>query len=50
MVIPVTLDEIAEAERLLEEVASWSDEEVQALPGLYRDQAKRYREQLNSGD
>jgi hypothetical protein len=39
-----------EAEELLEEVASWSDEEVEALPKWYREAAERYRRLAKSGE
>lgn len=32
-----------EAEELLEEVLSWSEEEIDSLPKFYREVAKRYR-------
>ena len=39
----------SEAEELLEEVKSWSEEEVEDLPKLYRQKAREYRE-WNSGE
>jgi len=35
--------ELAEAEELLDEVDSWSEEEVEELPKFYREKAKEYR-------
>lgn len=42
--------DLYEAEELLAEVASWSDEEIDALPALYQEQAERYRRLANAGD
>ena len=42
--------DLAEAEELLSEVQSWSEEEVESLPRLYREKAKEYRRLKNSGD
>lgn len=39
-----------EAEELLEEVASWSDDAISQLPRLYREKAREYRELLNAGE
>jgi hypothetical protein len=39
-----------EAEELLERVQSWSEEEVEALPGLYREKAREYRRLLQQGE
>lgn len=44
------LHELAEADQLLSEVASWSDEELQALSKFYREHARRYQELLKQGD
>ena len=41
--------DLATAEELLEEVKSWSGEEVEELPKLYREKAREYREQ-NPGE
>lgn len=38
-----------EAEELLEEVASWSEEEIEALPKFYREKAREYRRQAKPG-
>ncbi|XGI84392.1 hypothetical protein ACEU6E_03855 [Halorutilales archaeon Cl-col2-1] len=34
---------IGEAEELLEKVKSWSEEEIEELPKLYREKAREYR-------
>lgn len=39
-----------EAEELLKELRSWSDEEVERLPKFYREKAREYRELANSGE
>lgn len=44
------MNELAEAEALLAEVGSWSEEEVQSLPRFYREAAERYRKLVNQGD
>jgi len=41
--------EVYEAEELLEEVCSWSEEEIEALPAFYREAARRYRRLGNCG-
>ena len=41
--------DLYEAEELLEEIASWSDEEIDALPVLYREKVQRYRRLANAG-
>jgi len=41
--------QVSEAEELLEEVKSWSEEEVEELPKFYREKAREYREQ-NPGE
>lgn len=46
---PVRSKDLYEAEELLAEVASWSDEEIDALPVLYREKAQRYRRLANAG-
>jgi len=38
-----------EAEELLQEVESWSEEEVEALPRFYKRKAREYRGLLNTG-
>lgn len=42
--------DLYETEELLEEVASWSEAEVQALPRFYREKALEYRRLVNGGD
>lgn len=46
----VPLHHLAEADELLTEVASWSDNEIQTLPKFYRERAHRYQQLRNSGD
>lgn len=41
---------LLEAEELLEEVGSWSKEEVESLPLLYQEKAREYRRLVNGGD
>jgi len=41
---------LAEAEELLKEVRSWSEEEVESLPKLYRRKAKEYQGLLQHGE
>ena len=43
-------DELLEAEELLGEVASWSEDEIEQLPLLYRKKAREYRRLVNSGE
>ena len=42
--------ELYEAEELLEEVVSWSDDRIKRLPRLYREKAREYRRLANSGE
>ena len=42
--------ELYEAEELLEEVVSWSDDRIKQLPSLYREKARKYRRLANSGE
>lgn len=46
----MTLRELAEAEQLLEEVASWSETDIQTLPRLYREKARQYQRLRKQGD
>lgn len=46
----MTVNEMAEAEKLLEEVTSWSETEVKSLPRFYREAAEQYRQLMNQGD
>lgn len=41
--------EMYEAEELLAEVASWTDEEIATLPQFYREAAERYRRLVKGG-
>jgi hypothetical protein len=43
-------DELLEAEELLEEVAAWSEDEIEQLPLLYREKAREYQRLVNSGE
>jgi hypothetical protein len=40
----------SEAEELLKEVESWSEEEIEELPKLYREKIREYRRLTNLGD
>lgn len=42
----VLTEKLHEAEQLLEEVRSWTEEEIEALPQFYRERAKEYRRML----
>lgn len=42
-------DELEEAASLLREVTSWSDDEIEELPKLYREKAREYRRLLQPG-
>ena len=42
--------ELYEAEELLEDVAAWSDEDLEALPRLYREKAREYQRLANSSE
>jgi len=39
-----------EAEKLLEEVQSWNEEEVEELPRFYRERAREFRRLMQSGE
>jgi hypothetical protein len=41
---------ILEAERLLEELDSWTEDEVEELPMLYRRKAREYRSDMQQGE
>ena len=45
-----TWDEISEAEDLLEEVDSWSEEEIEELPLFYREKAREYQGLVQRGE
>lgn len=42
--------DLAEAERLLREVQSWTNEEIEELPELYKRKARQYRQLPQSGE
>jgi hypothetical protein len=42
--------ELYEAEELLAELASWSNEEIEQLPKFYREKARAYRRLANNGE
>jgi len=44
----VAAGEVFEAEELLEEVGSWTEEELEELPKLYREKAREFRRLANS--
>lgn len=46
----VLSERLLEAEELLGEVASWSEEEVERLPKFYREKAREYRRLAKAGD
>jgi Tfp pilus assembly protein PilP len=46
----IASSEVFEAEELLEEVRSWSKEEVEELPKLYQKKAREYQRLLQSGE
>jgi hypothetical protein len=42
--------EVVEAEKLLMRVGSWSEEDIEDLPELYRRKAREYRRLANRGE
>jgi len=46
----IASSEVFEAEELLEEVNSWSEEDIEELPRLYREKAREYRRLMQRGD
>lgn len=44
------LNRLAEAEELLEQVASWSETEIEQLPKLYQERVREYRRLLQNGE
>jgi hypothetical protein len=40
----IAASQVFEAEELLEEIRSWSEEEVEKLPKLYRQKAREFQE------
>lgn len=45
-----TWEEVSEAEDLLEEVGSWSEEEIEELPKFYSEKAREYQGLLQRGE
>lgn len=46
----IVSSEVFEAEKLLEEIESWSDDEIEELPKFYRQKAREFQRVLtNSG-
>jgi hypothetical protein len=45
-----TWEEVSEAEDLLEEVDSWSEQEIEELPLFYREKAREYQGLLQQGE
>lgn len=41
--------ELAEAEALLAEVAAWTTDDIDALPRLYQEKAREYRQLAKAG-
>lgn len=46
----IASSKVFEAEELLEEVSSWSEEEIEELPKLYRKKAREYRRLPQGGE
>jgi hypothetical protein len=46
----IASSEAFEAEELLDEVESWSEEEIKELPKLYREKAREFRRLRNRGE
>jgi len=46
----VASSEVFEAEELLDKVESWSEEEIEELPKLYRGKAREFRRLRNRGE
>jgi hypothetical protein len=46
----VASSEVFEAEELLEEIESWSDDEIEELPKFYREKAREFQGLTNSGE
>lgn len=44
------LDELAEADKLLREIDSWTEDEIEEFPRFYEARARRYRQLLKQGD
>ena len=45
-----TWEEVSEAEDLLEEVDSWSEQKIEELPVFYREKAREYQGLLQRGE
>jgi hypothetical protein len=43
-------EQISEAEDLLEEIDSWSEEEIEELPKFYSEKAREYQGLLQRGE
>lgn len=43
-------EQISEAEDLLEEIDSWSEEEIEELPKFYSEKAREYQGLLQQGE
>lgn len=41
---------LAEAQELLKEVKSWSEDEIEELPKFYREKARRFRQLAQMGE
>lgn len=48
--MPSLFEQIAEAEDLLIEIDSWSEEEIDELPLFYREKAREYQDLLQRGE
>ena len=46
----ILLRELYEAEELLAEVQSWSEEDIEELPKFYREKAREYQQLTKSGE
>ena len=42
--------QLYEAEKLLKEIESWSEEEIESLPRLYREKAREYQGLVQQGE
>ena len=50
MGIRILTRDLSEAEQLLEEISSWSEEEIEELPLFYREKAREYQGLLQRGE
>lgn len=46
----IAASQVFEAEELLAEIRSWSEEEVEELPKLYQEKAREFRRLTNPGE